>query len=77
MTRARLNRSQIRQLERHVRDTKDRTRDLLVGVFTTRFALYDDESRDVYAMNHAAAATLFKCRSAAKAIRQLLSDRSP
>ena len=70
-----LSRSQIRQLQRQVRDLDDRTRYLLVSVFTKRFALYYDVSRDVYAMNDPSAGTLFKRRAAAKAVQRLLSDR--
>jgi len=69
-----LSRAQIRQLQRQVRDLDDRTRYLLVSVFTKKFALYYDVSRDVYTMNDASAGTLFKRRTAAQAIGHLLSD---
>lgn len=68
-----LSRAQIRQLQRQIRDLDDRTRYLLVSVFTKRFALYYDVSQDTYVMNDASLGTLFKRRSAAEAIQRLLS----
>lgn len=68
-----LSRSQIRQLQGQIRDLDDRTRYLLVSVFTKRFALYYDVSQDTYVMNDASLGTLFKRRAAAEAIRRLLS----
>src|SRR5918996_3645853 len=68
-----LSRAQIRQLQRQIRDLDDRTRYLLVSVFTKRFALYYDVSQDTYVMNDASLGTLFKRRTAAEAIGRLLS----
>ena len=69
-----LSRAQIRQLQCQVRDLDDRSRFLLVSVFTKRFVLYYDVSQDTYVMNDASLGTLFKRRSAAEAIRRLLSS---
>ena len=55
-------RKQIRQLQRQVRDLDDRTRYVLISVFTKRFALYYDVSRDMYVMDDASSGTLFKRR---------------
>lgn len=68
-----LTRSQIRQLQRQIRDLDDRARYLLASVFTKRLVLYYDVSQDTYAMNDPALGTLFKRRTAAEAIRRLLS----
>ncbi len=65
----------MRELDRRVKDTEDRTRYLLVNVFTRKFALYYDVSDDMYAVNSPESATLFKRRKAALAIRRLLGDR--
>ena len=68
-----LTRSQVRQLQRQIRDLDDRTRFLLVSVFTSKFVLYYDVSQDTYVMNNASLGTLFKRRAAAEAIRLLVS----
>ena len=67
-----LTRSQVRELKRRVRDVEDRTRYLLVSVFTEKHALYYDVSDDVFAMDAPSSGTLFKRRSAALAIQTLL-----
>jgi hypothetical protein len=69
-----LSRAQTRELRRRVADLDDRTRYLLVSVFSRRFALYYDVSQDVWAMNDPSSGTLFKRRSAAKAVQGLLRD---
>src|SRR5713226_6763782 len=69
-----LTRSQIREIERRIRDVDDRTRYLLVSVFAPRFALYYDVSNDLFAMNEPFSATLFKRKSAARAIQRLLRN---
>jgi len=69
-----LTASQIRELNRRVDDLNDRTRYLLVSLFTRRLVLYYDVSRDVWAANDPAAGTLFKRRAAAAAIKALLRD---
>jgi hypothetical protein len=67
-----LTRAQVREITRRVRDLDDRTRYLIVSVFTAKHALYYDVSDDVFAMNAPASGTLFKRRSAALAIQRLL-----
>ena len=67
-----LTRSEIRELKRSISDLEDRTRYLLVSVFTPKHALYYDVSEDVFAMDTPSSGTLFKRRSAALAIRRLL-----
>jgi hypothetical protein len=67
-----LTRAQIRELKDSLKDLDDRTRFLLVSVFTPRFALYYNLSEDTYGMNEPGHATLFKRRPAAIAIRQML-----
>ena len=68
-----LTRTQIRELDRRVKDLDDRTRYLLVSGFGPRFALYYNVSDDTYGMNEPVHATLFKRRPAALAIKRLLS----
>ena len=63
---------QIRDLERRIKDSKDRTRYLLVSVMTPRFALYYNISDDCYGHNDPRYATLFKRRAAAEVIRRQL-----
>lgn len=70
-----LTKRQIRELERRVRDSEDRTRYLLASVVTPRFILYYNVSEDHYAMNEPYDATLFKRRPAAEAIRSLIGGR--
>jgi len=67
-----LTRAQIRELDRRVRDAKDRTRFLLASVMGHRFVLYYNVSEDNYAHNDPRYATLFKRRAAAEAVRQQL-----
>lgn len=67
-----LTRAQIRELERRIKDSKDRTRYLLVSVMTPRFALYYNVSDDCYGHNDPRYATLFKRRAAAEAMREQL-----
>lgn len=67
-----LSRSQIRELDRRVKDSKDRMRYLLVSVMGSRFVLYYNVSQDAYGMNNPRYATLFKRRAAAEAIRAQL-----
>ena len=62
----------MRELDRRIADSEDRTRYLLVSVFTPRFALYYDVSEDTFAMNDPASGTLFKRRRAAQAIQRSL-----
>jgi len=64
--------AQIRQLRRRMADLDDGTRYLLVSQMGPRFALYYNVSDDVYVMNDPRAATLFKRRKAALAVKALL-----
>lgn len=67
-----LSKSQVRELQRRVRDLNDRTRYLLVSVFTPRMVLYYNVSNDTFGMNDPSLGTLFKRRAAAVAIQRLL-----
>jgi hypothetical protein len=67
-----LSKSQIRELQRRVRDLNDRTRYLLVSVFAPRIVLYYNVSNDTFGMNDPSLGTLFKRRVAALAIQRLL-----
>jgi len=70
-----LSQRQVRELRRRVADLDDPTRYLLVSRFDQKFALYYNVSDDVYAMNDPRAATLFKRRRAALAVKGLLGPR--
>ena len=70
-----LTKWQMREVKRRYADLKDPVRYLLVSDLGRRSTLYYNVSDDVYAMNDAAAGTLFKRRSAAIAVRNLLGDR--
>lgn len=63
---------QIRELRRRMADLDDATRYVLVSQMGPRFALYYNVSDDVYVMNDARGATLFKRRKAALAVKALL-----
>ena len=67
-----LSKSQLRELERRIRDMDDPRRYVLASEFAPKFVLYYEVSRDVYVMNELAAATVFKRRKAAVAIKALL-----
>ena len=69
-----LTKAEIRELDRRLADTRDRTRYLLTSVFGPRFALYYNVSGDMYGMNDPRYATLFKRRTAALAIKRLLGS---
>ena len=71
-----LTRSQVRELNRRVRDSMDRTRYLLSTVLTRRHALFYNISDDVFAMDDPARGTLFKRREAAMAVKALLTGRA-
>jgi len=72
-----LTAAQKRQLERQVRDSRDRTRYYIRTRFLPRnkFELYYNVSDDVWAMD-LAGATFFKRRRAAQAIRGLLDGHA-
>jgi hypothetical protein len=67
-----LSKAQIRELERRVRDMDDPRRFVLASELLPSFILYYDVSDDVYVMNDLSAATVFKRRKAAVAIKALL-----
>lgn len=69
-----LTKAEIRELDRRLADTRDRTRYLLTSVFGPRFALYYNVSGDMYGMNDPRYATLFKRRAAALEIKRLLGS---
>ena len=70
-----LTRAQMRELDRRIKDSRDRTRYMLVSALTRRFVLYYNVSEDTYGHNDPRHATLFKRRVAADAVRQHLGDR--
>jgi hypothetical protein len=67
-----LSKAQTRELERRIRDMDDPRRFVLASEFLPSFVLYYDISDNVYVMNDLSAATVFKKRKAAKAIKALL-----
>lgn len=71
-----LTRTQIRELNRRVRDSMDRTRYLLATALTMRHALFYNVSDDVFAMDGPTRGTLFKRREAAMAVKALLAGRA-
>ena len=64
--------AQRRALERHVKDVEDRTRYLLVSATLPGISLYYMVQDDSWAFDDPTTATLFKRRTAAKAIQALL-----
>ena len=71
-----LTRTQIRELNRRVRDSMDRTRYVLATALTTRHALFYNVSDDVFAMDDPTRGTLFKRREAALAVNAFLTGRA-
>jgi len=67
-----LSKAQIREIERRVRDMDDPRRFVLASEIQPSFVLYYDLSNNVYVMNALSAATVFKKRKAAVAIKALL-----
>jgi hypothetical protein len=67
-----LTAAERRALDRHVKDTEDRTRYLLVSVTLPGFSLYYRVHDDAWSFDDPSQATLFKRRAAAKAIQALL-----
>jgi hypothetical protein len=67
-----LSKSQLRELDRRLRDYRNPTRYLLATVFTPKFVLYYNISNDTFGMTNPDLGTLFKRRAAAMAIRRLL-----
>ena len=70
-----LTKVQIRELERCVRDSEDRTRFILVSALTEKHPMYYNVSDDTFGWKEPAFATLFKRRAAAQAIQKLLKSR--
>ena len=67
-----LTAAERRTLDRHLKDTADPTRYLLVSVTLPRFSLYYRVHDDAWSFDDPSQATLFKRRAAAKAIHALL-----
>ena len=67
-----LSKSQVRELQRQIRDLGDRSRYLLVSVFTPRMVLYYNVSNDTFGMNDPSLGTASKRKVAAIAIQRLL-----
>lgn len=67
-----LTAAQRRADERHLKDTEDRTRYLLVSLTVPGLSLYYRLQDDVWSFDDPMQATLFKRRPAAKAIQALL-----
>jgi hypothetical protein len=70
-----LSKAQIREIERRVRDMDDPRRFVLASELLPSFVLYYDVSDNVYVMNDLSAATVFKKRKAAVAVKALLGKR--
>ena len=69
-----LTAAQRRSDARHLKDTEDRTRYLLVSLTVPGLSLYYRVQDDAWSFDDPAQATLFKRRPAAKAIQALLRD---
>lgn len=69
-----LTKSQLRELERRVKDSRDPTRFMIVSRFSQRFILYYRVDDDVFVMNDRAYGTLFKRQGAALAVSKLLGS---
>jgi hypothetical protein len=67
-----LTAAERRALAKHLKDTEDRARYLLVSVTVPGFSLYYRVQDDAWAFDDPSCATLFKRRAAAKAIQALL-----
>ena len=64
--------SQIKELDRRIKDMDDPIRYLIVSEFGPRFILYYNVSDDMFAHNDPAGGTVFKRRAAAESIRKIL-----
>lgn len=69
-----LTAAQRRADARHLKDTEDRTRYLLVSLTVPGLSLYYRVQDDAWSFDDPTQATLFKRRPAAKAIQALLRD---
>jgi hypothetical protein len=67
-----LTAAERRALARHIKDTEDRSRYVLVSVTLPGFSLYYRVQDDAWSFDDPSQATLFKRRAAAKAIHALL-----
>jgi hypothetical protein len=67
-----LTAAERRALARHIKDTEDRSRYVLVSVTLPGFSLYYRVQDDAWSFDDPSQATLFKRRTAAKAIQALL-----
>lgn len=67
-----LSKAQLRELERSIREMEDPRRWVLASEFLPTFVLYYEVSENVYAMNELQAATSFKDRKIAVAVKALL-----
>ena len=67
-----LTAAERRALARHIKDTEDRSRYVLVSVTLPGFSLYYRLQDDAWSFDDPSQATLFKRRTAAKAIQTLL-----
>jgi len=67
-----LSAAEQRAFARHLKDTEDRTRYLLVSLTVPGFSLYYRVQDDAWSFDDPLQATLFKRRPAAKAIQALL-----
>jgi len=69
-----LTAAQRRELDRRVKDAKDRNRFLLVSQISDRFTLYYSVSDDAWVANDPTYATLFKREKAAGVVKRLLGS---
>jgi hypothetical protein len=67
-----LTATELRALARHLKDTEDRSRFVLVSVTLPGFSLYYRVHDDAWSFDDPSQATLFKRRTAARAIQALL-----
>jgi hypothetical protein len=67
-----LSAAQRRADERHLKDTEDRTRYLLVSLTVPGLSLYYRVEEDAWSFDDPTEATLFKRRIAARAVKDLL-----
>jgi hypothetical protein len=67
-----LTAAERRALARHLKDTEDRSRFVLVSVSLPGFSLYYRVQDDAWSFDDPSQATLFKRRAAAQAIKALL-----
>jgi hypothetical protein len=71
-----LSPSQLRELDRRIKDLDDRKRYILVSTLGPNFVLFYNVSEDTYGYHEPGHATLFKRKKAAQAIQHLLGDNA-